>query len=196
MTRNLPFVRRRSWKGFSLLELLTVIVIIGVVTAIGVTRLRSSALRADASARLVRTTLQTQQRTAIARQSNMIVMFDTARRGMQVVDDQNGNDTLNVGERTQWYPLSEETSFRTPTLVGTVDGTSPLSPFQGTDVRTVGGMPALIFRRDGSASSWLVIYVAGRPELKNEYRAVQVDPATGRVDIFRYDGTGWQRLTN
>lgn len=191
-----PSVRRRSSRpGFSLMETLTVMFIIGVLSAIGYTRIRSTALRADASARLVRSTLQTQQRNAIARQSNTIVMFDVTKNGMSLVDDYNSNDTLNVGERNLWRPMSEGTSFQIPTM-GTIDGTPTVTPLQGTDIRTINSMPALIFRRDGSASSWMVVYLAARPSVPNEYRAVQVDPATGRVDIFRYDGTGWRRMTN
>ncbi|MFN9212981.1 MAG: Tfp pilus assembly protein FimT/FimU [Gemmatimonadota bacterium] len=181
--------------GFSLMEVLTVLFIIGVLSGFGYTRLRSTALRADASARLVRSTLQTQQRSAIARQSNTIVMFDTTRNGMSLVEDYNSNDTVNVGERNLWRPMSEGTRFQPPSM-GNLDGTPGLSSLQSTDLRSINSLPAIIFRRDGSASSFLTIYLTARPTSPEEYRAVQVDPATGRVDMFRYDGTGWRRMVN
>lgn len=188
-----PSASRRA--GFSLLEVLTVLFIIGILSGFGYTRLRSTSLQADASVRLVRSTLQTQQRSAIARQSNTIVMFDTARNGMSLVEDYNSNDTVNVGERNLWRPMSEGTRFRTPTM-GNLDGTPGLSSLQSTDLRTINSLPAVIFRRDGSASSFLTVYLSARPTSPGEYRAVQVDPATGRVDMFRFDGTGWRRMTN
>ena len=144
------------------MEVLTVLFIIGVLSGFGYTRLRSTALRADASARLVRSTLQTQQRSAIARQSNTIVMFDTTRNGMSLVEDYNSNDTVNVGERNLWRPMSEGTRFQPPSM-GNLDGTPGLSSLQSTDLRSINSLPAIIFRRDGSASSFMTIYLTARP---------------------------------
>jgi hypothetical protein len=58
---------------------------------------------------------------------------------------------------------------------------------------TVSALPGLIFRRDGSASSDMELYVTMRPTVPTEYRALVVSPATGRVDIYKWTGSAWAR---
>jgi prepilin-type N-terminal cleavage/methylation domain-containing protein len=185
----------RKRPGFTLLEILVVLFISGLLMGMTTMRLRATTLRADASARLVRSTLQTQQRNAISRQSNTIVTFDFTRNGLLVIEDYNSNDSVNVGERQLWRPLSDGTVFATPTM-GTLAGTpSSNGALDGTAIRTINSKPAIIFRRDGSASSDLTVYLTARPSVPSEYRAIVVDPGTGRVDLWRYSGTGWMRMT-
>ena len=45
------------------------------------------------------------------------------------------------------------------------------------------------------ASSDAEIYVTVRDAMKQEYRAVLVNAATGRTELWKYNGTIWIRMT-
>jgi hypothetical protein len=64
------------------------------------------------------------------------------------------------------------------------------SPVSGPDVRTLDGMPSVIFRRNGAASTDVDVYVAAARG--SDYRAVSVVQATGRTDWFRYVNSAWK----
>jgi hypothetical protein len=54
------------------------------------------------------------------------------------------------------------------------------------------GMPTVIFRRDGAASSDLEVYVVSSRALPDDFRAIQVVQSTGRTDWFRYLNDHWK----
>ena len=83
----------------TIIELLMVMIILGVVAAIAVPRIDMNAYRADAAARAVRGVLQIAQRSAITRQSNVVVTFDSTNHRMTVLEDNNDNGTADPGER-------------------------------------------------------------------------------------------------
>ena len=60
---------------------------------------------------------------------------------------------------------------------------------------TVGGLPSLIFRRDGSASGNLEMYVTMRDSVPTEYRGIIVTSSTGRADMYKWNGSIWLRMT-
>ncbi|MBX9929477.1 MAG: type II secretion system GspH family protein [Gemmatimonadaceae bacterium] len=186
-------VRRRA--AFTVIELVMVVVMIGLLSAVALPRLNNAALRADAGVRLVRTLLSSQQRNSITRQSNVIVSFDLTNSRLRIVEDYNNNDTLNTTDRVQFRALGEGVRFRAPTM-GRIGGTASSTALVGTDLRTVSAMSSVIFRRDGSASTDVELYLANRATVSSDYRAVVINPATGRVDMWRYTGTAWVRMTN
>jgi hypothetical protein len=47
------------------------------------------------------------------------------------------------------------------------------------------------FRRDGSVSSDVTIYISSIAGATNEFRAVTVTQSTGRVAWYRYTGSAW-----
>ncbi|HEY2896107.1 MAG TPA: hypothetical protein VGJ12_03150, partial [Gemmatimonadaceae bacterium] len=57
---------------------------------------------------------------------------------------------------------------------------------------TVDGMPTIVFRRDGTASSDLEVYLASSKELADDWRAIQVVQSTGRTDWYRYLNNLWK----
>lgn len=183
--------RRRA---FTIIELIVVMAMLAILAAMGLPRLRTTGYKADAAAQLTRSLLQAAQRDAITRQSNVIVSIDTAFQRVRVVQDGNNNDAIDAGERVQWRRLEEGTRFAAPTM-GRVGGAALAVPYAGTALRTVSALPSIVFRRDGSASSDAEFYLTLRTAVPNEYRAIVVAPATGRVDIYRYGGTAWVRAT-
>jgi type II secretory pathway pseudopilin PulG len=177
-----------------MIELIMVLVMIGLLTAVALPRINVARMKSDGAARLVRMLLMNAQRTAITRQSNVIVSFDLTNQRIRIVEDYNNNDTLNTTDRVYWRGLPEGVQFLAPTMARVVGGTTT-SSLNGSDLRTVSSYQSLIFRRDGSCSTDLDVYFSARANVANEYRAMTVDPSTGRTDLYRWSGTAWVRMT-
>jgi prepilin-type N-terminal cleavage/methylation domain-containing protein len=180
--------------GFTIIELLMVVAIISLVAAWALPKFSIARYRADAAGRLVRAQLQTAQRNAITRQSNVIVSFDLTNNRVRVVQDYNNNDTLNTGDRIEYRHLEEGARFVTPTWTG-VGGTTPSAAISGSGMTTVSSMISVIFRRDGSASSDVEAYVTTRDAVREEFRAVTVTASTGKTDLWKWNGQAWMRMT-
>jgi len=183
----------RRAAGFTLIEALIVITIIGIVAGFGIPRLSTARYKADAAARLVRMQMQLAQRNAITRQSNQVVNFDLTNNKVIIVQDYNNNDTLDVNDRQIGRHLEEGTKFVRPTWAGP-DGVTPSAAVTGTSLNTFGGLQGVIFRRDGSASTDAMIYVTNRDAVKTEYRAIQLTQGTGKTDMYKWNGTTWIRM--
>lgn len=181
-------------RGFSLIELLIVVVLLSILSTMAIPRARTTSYRADAAALLARTLLQHAQRNAITRQSNVIVSFDTANARLRLVEDDNNNDTLDTSDRVTFRRL-EEGARLVPPPMGRVGGGATSSAVQGTALRVIATLPSLIFRRDGSASTDLELYVTMRADVATDFRALVVSPTTGRVDAYKWGGSAWIRTT-
>ncbi|MGH7717918.1 MAG: pilus assembly FimT family protein [Gemmatimonadaceae bacterium] len=178
-----PNLRRA---GFTIIELLVVIAIIGVLAAITLPRVNVTQYHMDTAARQTRIVLQNAQRLAITRQYDVIVSVDVAAGRLRVVEDRDNDATLDSDERVTWTALQDGARFTKPAagLSGTVTG-----PLVGSNVRTVGGLPSVIFRRDGAASSTLEAYLSSAHNRPTDARAVSLSQATGRTAWFRHIGT-------
>jgi prepilin-type N-terminal cleavage/methylation domain-containing protein len=181
-------------RGITILELLMVMVVIGIVTAMSVPRINTSGHRADASARAIRGALQIAQRSAITRQSNMVVLLDSANRRISLVEDLNGNLTADAGERITHTPLEEGTTFIAPSA-GRVGGGATGAAVLGSSLQYSNGLPRIVMRRDGSASSDVEIYLTARPGVPADLRAITVNPAIGKAELHQYTGNEWRRVT-
>ena len=181
-------------RGFTIIELLMVVAIISLIAAWALPKFSIARYRADAAGRLVRTLMQTAQRNAITRQSNVIVSFDLSGNRVRIVQDYNNNDTLNTNDLVQYRHLEEGAKFVTPSWAG-VNGTTPTGAVTGPALRTVSGLTTVIFRRDGSTSSDVEIYVTTRDAVKTEFRAITATATTGKTDLYKWNGTTWLRMT-
>lgn len=175
--------------GFTLLELVIVLAIIGIIAAFAAPRVNFTQYRMDAGVRLLATTLQRAQRLAITRQYDVIVSFDVAGRRMRLLEDADNDGAISAGDRQEWKSLEDGVQFATPS--GGLTGPAG-DAVVGANLRTVAGMPTLIFRRDGSASTDLEVYVSAGRTNQNDFRAVSVVEATGRTQWFRYIGGQWK----
>jgi prepilin-type N-terminal cleavage/methylation domain-containing protein len=189
--------RRASRGGYTLIEIVIVIVIIGLIVMFAAPRINLSGIRSKAAVQSVGTTLLAMQRDAITRQHNVVVGIDQATRSFLVVYDSTNDQTLNNSERSRTVPLSEEIVIGKPAAV-------PAQPFGGAAVNFVAterasGLPAIIFLRNGSAQETGGFYMstpkamAGAPGHENETWALQVIRATGRAEWQRWNGTSWVR---
>lgn len=184
-------------RGFSLIELVIVMLVMGIVAAFAVPRIDLAGYRANAAAQQVRGTLQTAQRTALTRQYDMIVSFDTPNNRMLVSPDSNNSGTLEAWEQGTWRPLGTPEGNR---FVIPPRGFSALpltSAVIGSTMKKLNGFPILTYHRDGSVSSDAEIYVANGARGKTQYRLVTVVRSTGRADTWRLSGSGalarWER---
>lgn len=184
----------RATHGFTVIELLMVVALISIMAAVAIPRINFNRYRADAAGRLVRTQLQTAQRNALTRQANVIASFDLTDNRIRTILDLNGNDAVDAGEKVDHRRLEEGARYATPTWAGP-NGSTPGAAVVGSNLRTVAGMTSVIFRRDGSASSDVEVYVTMRPAVAEEYRAITLAQSTGRSELWKWNGTAWIRMT-
>jgi prepilin-type N-terminal cleavage/methylation domain-containing protein len=177
-----PCSKRRA-PGFTLVEMLMVVVVLGILLGITATRLDWQRYRADAVSRGVLAELAQAQRLAVSLQLDVRV---TATDGvLQIHEDADNDGAVDSGERVRRVPLEHGYRFGRGGVA-----TLP-APADGSELTT------LAFRRDGSASRAGALYVA--PPIVDSVgryaRAVTIARGTGRA-VWYTHGTGtWQRRT-
>lgn len=178
-------------RGFTILELTVVLIMVGLIAGMAVPRLNYERYRADAAMRTVRAVLQGAQRNAIMRQTNVVVGFDLGANRMEIIEDADNNCTYASGERLTTRPLEDGAKFAVPpTGYG---GVSVSLPTVGPNLCTIRGLRAIQFLRDGATSTDLDIYLTSSRGVKNDFRLVRVTQASGRTETLRFDGTNWVR---
>ena len=188
--------RRRSSvrSGFSMVELIIVLVMMAVIAAMAIPKLNLSQYRADAAAQQVRSVFQTAQRTSLTRQYDVIVSVDTTQFGLRIAEDINNDGTIQVSEWKFWRATGEGNKFAIPPKG--LNASTVTSSVIGAQLKIVDGMKSVIFHRDGSTSTDAEIYVQSEYKGRTDYRAISVTRATGRTELYRLSGTGstatWQ----
>jgi prepilin-type N-terminal cleavage/methylation domain-containing protein len=181
--------RRVRRSGFSAVELLIVCAIVGIFATLAYPRVNFTQFQVDSGARTVRVALQNAERLAVTRQYDVVVSFDVTNKRLRILEDGNNNDAVDNGERVTYAALEDGVHFKTPPagLSGPVTGA-----VIGSNLKTVDGMPTIVFRRDGAASTDLEVYLASSKEKVSDWRAIQVVQSTGRTDWYRYLNNLWK----
>lgn len=164
-------------------ELIIVITMIGILTAISLTRLDWKRYQADAAARGAMGELAHAQRLALSLQANVIISFPDSGR-MQILEDVNDNGGAGASERVRTVPLDNNFAFGRESAP---DVPAPEDP-------TLISAP-LTFHRDGSADRAGTVYIHGPgydPNCKH-CRAIAISRATGRVVWYSYATGAWKR---
>lgn len=176
-------------RGFSAVELLIVCAIVGIFATLAYPRVNFTQFQVDSGARTIRVALQNAERLAVTRQYDVVVSFDTSSKRMRILEDGNNNDVVDAGERVTYAGLEDGVHFAIPPagLSGPVS-----SAVSGSNLKLIDGMPSVVFRRDGAASSDLEVYVVSSKSLANDFRAIQVVQSTGRTDWYRYLSSLWK----
>jgi len=193
--RQLAAARRtRARFGFTLVELLVVVAIIGTIVAIAAPKIDIQRFRVNSAVQSLGTTILSAQRQAVTEQHDIIVLFDSASNRIRIHEDANNNGVVNSGEHVRFISLGEQIVFGRGTAPAMAFGSSSISI-----VKRIGSTPALVFHRDGSASEVGGFYVtsalARRANIRpTDARAVSVERATGRASWFRYTTSGWVKL--
>jgi len=181
---------RVSRAGFTLIEILMVIVLIALVAAFGLPKLNWSGYRINGAVRGTTALIARAERTAVTDQYNVNVLFDVPNNQIKIHEDANDDNVVQAGERVRVYPLGE----------GVVFGRNgaPVRLYSAAAVsftRTQNGMPEIVFRRDGSASENGGFYITTTTALNSsrpqDARAIEVIQATGRVEWYQYNGSTW-----
>jgi len=178
----------RGARGFSLVELLVVVTIIGIFAAIAYPAIDSLRNSADSAMIQVATALQAAQREAVARQHDVIVVFDVTRNRFQIVFDANNNGVADGTERTRGVVLEPQIVFGRAGAPARAFGAGPITLSDGSQ--------KLTFHRNGAASTSGGLYLtstkaaAGLTKRNRDTRAIEIVRATGRIEWFKYTGSG------
>ena len=170
--------------GFTLAEMIVVVVMTGVLMALAIPRVDMTKIKADAVATIVRTTLQYAERQAITRQHDMVVSFDTSGERIRTFWDADNSGTITGTERVTWRGLDVGILFTDPAVNG-LSGTAIHQPVNGGSIATLTGYPTVTFHRDGSVSTDAEIYIKIAAHGPPWYRAISLTQSTGRVDWYR-----------
>lgn len=174
--------------GFSLAEVLVVITIFGVLTAIAVPRINFTPVRAHSAGTQSTSVLMGAQRAAVSRQHNVVVAVDATQGRLRVHYDRNNNGTVDNGEIARWEWLPEGVVFGRSTAPAGRIGAGPVS-FRYRQ----NGYPAVNYLRNGSASEEGGFYLTSAGAKSGESaRQVVVERATGRAILYLYSGGAWK----
>lgn len=178
--------------GFTVVELLGVLLVLGIVLAIAAPRVEPVKLTLKGAVHDVGTALLGAQRTALIRQHDVAVAFDPDGRRIRIHEDANGNGVVDPGEPIVWRPLPDGVVFGRGGAPARALGAGPVSFQKRQD-----GYPALVFHRSGSASEAGILYLtsarAERGAPVAETWAVEIERGTGRPSWYEYVPPGWRR---
>jgi prepilin-type N-terminal cleavage/methylation domain-containing protein len=184
---------QQSKAGFTLVEMIIIVVIIGLTAAIALPTVDYAHYRVNSAMRGIGMTLMGTQRFAVSSQHDEIVMFDSAASALRVLDDANNNHVADPGERFRAVSLGESVVLgRGPAPANAAVGSATV-----TFTKVVNGLPAVTFHRNGAASEYGGFYLTSQRALSGgskyaaDARLVVIERATGRVTWYRYDGSTW-----
>lgn len=180
----------RQRAGFSLAELLFVVVIIGILASVMAPLFAPGRWRADGAVQEMAVSLNAAQRLAVLRQHDVVVRFLLTDRAVRIHQDANNDGVEDAGEQIRVQELPETLGFGSGTVPTLPQGAGPVSfPLRA-------GNPTLVFHRNGSANATGAVYLrpqegslSGSPQA---VRALTVERATGEVRCFSYRTGAWE----
>jgi prepilin-type N-terminal cleavage/methylation domain-containing protein len=196
----LPFPESgmRARSGFTLVEMMIVVVLIAIISAFSLPRIDYTKMRLDSGARSVRAALQQAQSRAVAQQHNVDAVFDQAHSRIVFFDDYKQDMAMDSAGEHEWVaPLNDGVVFANP-ATSLTGGEAPTNGLAGATLTTAtyqtAVLPAFVFRPDGAVSSDIQIYIKSMRGRTTDWRAIYVWQATGRPDWYQMETGGtWQQ---
>jgi len=177
--------------GVSLVELIMVMLLLSIVIGIAAPMVRPEKFQMDGGLVTMASTLTAQQRNSVLRQHNVVLAIDSANSRVRVHYDLDNDGTVDGGENTHVVELDDGVVFGRGIATARAAGGA-----MNTFADTQDGMPALIFRRNGSASTESILYLTSqRAATAGAYamdtRAIEIERATGRVRCYSFQTETW-----
>ncbi|MFQ5538152.1 MAG: GspH/FimT family pseudopilin [Gemmatimonadota bacterium] len=176
--------------GFSLLEMVFVLVIVGIMATMASPLFSPGRWRSDTAAQELMMRLNSAQRKAVLRQHDIVVTFLLSDRALTILEDANNDGLPSIGENQTQIDLPETVGYGMGSAPALPEGAGPIS------FAPPSGDPTLTFHRNGSASTAGVIYI--RPlegslaSSAEAVRAVTVERATGELRCYSYRTGTWR----
>lgn len=186
--------------GFTLLEILGVLVIIGIASGMAIYRVNYWRYRMDGNARLVQNFIIAAQQVAIRKNVQVQVMLDADGHRLRRIEDYNANGLMDTGDTAMYRPLQEGARFAAP--ASTVDGASA-AILTGPGARETGNAlqraflisPAgQLLPASGSGAGDVVMYLGSPRGVATDARAVGVIGATGRTVFYSSARGSWRKV--
>ena len=87
--------------GFTTLEVLLVVAIIGILAVVALPRIDLYRIQANSAVQIMSTSMVAAQREALTKQHDMILTFDVPNRRIRLIWDANSNSVVDGNERTR-----------------------------------------------------------------------------------------------
>lgn len=185
-------IPRRAQRGFTLLEMMTALTIVGILAALALPRLDVDSYKVNAAVRSITSSLTYAERLAVSLQHDVRVSFDSVGSRLRVHEDNNNDGVMDAGERVTYNVIESGVIFGRGTATAFTFGNATFN-----FTRTQAGLPVVVFRRDGSASESGGFYItaarsaaAGNP---HGVRAGEIIRGSGRVIWHSYATGAWTR---
>ena len=184
---------RTASAGFTLIEMLIVLTLIGLVLGIALPKIDVTHYRVESSMQGVGMVLLSAERQAITQQHDIILTFDQANNVIHIHEDKNNNAVVDPGERVHGVSLGEGIVFGRGAAPA-----RPMGPGPVVFTKIINGFPALVFHRDGSASEAGGFYLtsiraATSGQHTEDSRSIEIERATGRAMWYKYGAPAWRR---
>lgn len=190
--------RRKRTSGFSMIELIVVMVVLGILTAISIPYIYNynRLYKSEDQALKVMDLMREAGQLAITRRRTIRFDIDLAQNAVLMRDDSGATDILV--KRIPLEPVNEVRMDVVPAGV-----TAP-NPPNYTDAAYVGNVWTLRFRSDGSVVNAALIPVSATlyiwppvtpgsttPRTRSEIRAITMFGGSGAVRYWKHDGTAF-----
>ncbi len=185
---------KRTQRGFTAMEMLIVVSIVSIASAIALSRVDYTSYRVDSAARGLRATMQRAQSAAVTSQHNVLMAFDVTNQRVYVIDDNNNNLAADPGERVTSSTFQDGVIFGAPpdAWVGAPAPTGALNASVLTTVSVNGAaLPTVVFRSDGAACTDAQIYLTSSRGVSTDFRGVSLLQTTGRTDWYKRSTGLW-----